>query len=198
MLGSPEKSFNHWLCHLLAMWLQENSFDFWGAWWSGLESQMIRILQLEVSQIHSSKCKRWLIAAGNRLPCLPTSIYWQLQLRLFVCPITHPKKGNILIAHIDFVSGIWGAWKRTGNFLQSLHVLESISEVGKKQSKVYCAVNKPSRHREAVRDSHHPILVLRDFPCSSVGKESACNAEERGSILGSGRCPGKGNGNPLQ
>ena len=29
-------------------------------------------------------------------------------------------------------------------------------------------------------------------------KESACNAEDLGWIPGSGRSPGKGNGNPLQ
>ena len=32
----------------------------------------------------------------------------------------------------------------------------------------------------------------------SVGKESACNAGDPGSIPGSGRCPGEGNGYPLQ
>ena len=36
------------------------------------------------------------------------------------------------------------------------------------------------------------------FPHSSVGKESACNAGDQGSIPGSGRSPGEGNGNPLQ
>ena len=36
------------------------------------------------------------------------------------------------------------------------------------------------------------------FPCSSVGKESACNAGDQGSVPGSGRSPGEGNGNPLQ
>ena len=35
-------------------------------------------------------------------------------------------------------------------------------------------------------------------PRSSVGKESACNAEDWGSIPGLGRSPGEGNGNPLQ
>ena len=35
------------------------------------------------------------------------------------------------------------------------------------------------------------------FPCSSVGKESACNAGDPDSIPGSGRSPGEGNGNPL-
>ena len=34
--------------------------------------------------------------------------------------------------------------------------------------------------------------------CSSVGKESACNAGDLGSIPGSGRSPGEGHGNPLQ
>ena len=32
----------------------------------------------------------------------------------------------------------------------------------------------------------------------SDGKESACNVGDLGSILGSGRSPGKGNGCPLQ
>ena len=36
------------------------------------------------------------------------------------------------------------------------------------------------------------------FPLSSVGKESACNAGDPGSIRGSGRYPAEGNGNPLQ
>ena len=36
------------------------------------------------------------------------------------------------------------------------------------------------------------------FPGGSEGKESACNAGDLGSIPGSGRSPGGGNGNPLQ
>ena len=43
----------------------------------------------------------------------------------------------------------------------------------------------------------HPL----GFPDGSVGKESACNAGDTGdagSLLGSGRSPGGGNGNPLQ
>ena len=37
-----------------------------------------------------------------------------------------------------------------------------------------------------------------DFPGGSDGKESACNAGDHGSIPGSGKSPGEGNGNPLQ
>ena len=36
------------------------------------------------------------------------------------------------------------------------------------------------------------------FPGGADGKESARNAGELGSIPGSGRSPGEGNGNPLQ
>ena len=36
------------------------------------------------------------------------------------------------------------------------------------------------------------------FPCSSVGKESACNAGDLGSITGLESSPGEGNGNPFQ
>ena len=36
------------------------------------------------------------------------------------------------------------------------------------------------------------------FPGGSNGKESACNAEDLGSIHGSGRSLGEGNGNSFQ
>ena len=44
------------------------------------------------------------------------------------------------------------------------------------------------------------MLVLEglNFPGSSDGKVSAYNAGDPGSIPGSGRSPGEGNGNPLQ
>ena len=37
--------------------------------------------------------------------------------------------------------------------------------------------------------------IYISFPCSSVGKESACNAGDLGSISGLGRSPGEENGN---
>ena len=42
------------------------------------------------------------------------------------------------------------------------------------------------------------IYSFSGFPHSSFGKESACNAGDLGSIPGSGRSSGEGNGNPLQ
>ena len=42
-----------------------------------------------------------------------------------------------------------------------------------------------------------PLTIL-GFPRGSDGKESACSARDVGSIHGSGRSPGEGNGHPLQ
>ena len=39
---------------------------------------------------------------------------------------------------------------------------------------------------------------MTGFPGGSEGKASACNARDPGSIPGSGRSPGEGNGTPLQ
>ena len=41
-------------------------------------------------------------------------------------------------------------------------------------------------------------IAVSGFPDSSVGKESACNAGDSGSLPGSGRSPGEGKGYPLQ
>ena len=40
--------------------------------------------------------------------------------------------------------------------------------------------------------------VPKGFPGGSEDKASACNVGDLGSIPGSGRSPGEGNGNPLQ
>ena len=42
------------------------------------------------------------------------------------------------------------------------------------------------------------ILILFSFPGGSVVKNPPANAGDTGSIPGSGRCPRRGNGNPLQ
>ena len=42
------------------------------------------------------------------------------------------------------------------------------------------------------------VTVLLDFPDSSVGKESACNAGDLGLIPGLERSPGEGHSYPLQ
>ena len=46
--------------------------------------------------------------------------------------------------------------------------------------------------------SQYKNTINSSLNCSSVRKASACNAEDPGSMPGSGRSPGEGNGNPLQ
>ena len=54
----------------------------------------------------------------------------------------------------------------------------------------FCAPN-------AAGTSLIPGLGTMVFPESSVDKESACSTGDSGSVPGSGRSPGEGNGNPL-
>ena len=43
-----------------------------------------------------------------------------------------------------------------------------------------------------------PTLMAEGFPSGSDVKVSVCNVGDLGSIPGLGRCPGEGNGSPLQ
>ena len=50
----------------------------------------------------------------------------------------------------------------------------------------------------AITSSSRNYKKYKGFPGGSDSKESACNAGDQGSIPGSGRSPGEGNGYPLQ
>ena len=51
---------------------------------------------------------------------------------------------------------------------------------------------------QAFKEINWDYYSQMGFPDSSVGKESACNAGDLGSIPGSERSPGEGKGYPLQ
>ena len=55
-----------------------------------------------------------------------------------------------------------------------------------------------SRESGGKTDFEGHFLFVMDFPCGSVGKESACNAGDLGLIPGLGRSPGEGKGYSLQ
>ena len=55
-----------------------------------------------------------------------------------------------------------------------------------------------SQGRRAVGGGCHNIYSGSPWLRGEAGKEFACNAGDAGSIPGSGRSPGEGNGNPLQ
>ena len=55
----------------------------------------------------------------------------------------------------------------------------------------------PPRHSSQLR-FWYGLQAREGFPGGSDGKVSVCSAGDPGSIPGSGRSPGEGNGNPLQ
>ena len=61
----------------------------------------------------------------------------------------------------------------------------------------FCSTSSPAFDVVRVSYFSHSKRCV-GFPGSSDGKESAYNAGDPGSIPGSGRSPGEGNGNPLQ
>ena len=68
---------------------------------------------------------------------------------------------------------------------------------------VFKLLNLPISHKEDVYINctllyYNGSIHRLGFPHSSVSKESACNAEVLGSIPGSEKSPGEGNGNLLQ
>ena len=52
--------------------------------------------------------------------------------------------------------------------------------------------------RLSIIKKYMKLIIIWRFPGGSAGKESACNQGDWGSISGSGRFPGEGNGNLLQ
>ena len=60
-----------------------------------------------------------------------------------------------------------------------------------------CVIDFNNKVWESVKFGSQYVTYW-EFPDSSVGKESACNAGDPGSIPGSGRSAGEGIGYPLQ
>ena len=54
-------------------------------------------------------------------------------------------------------------------------------------------ITAPHSHNSELQESTDEL----GFPGGSVGKESACNAGDEGSVPGSGRVPGEEHGNPF-
>ena len=61
-----------------------------------------------------------------------------------------------------------------------------------------CRILELKIHIFQVFNAFSYTTYFPDFPGGSDGKASVYNAGDPGSIPGSGRSPGEGNGNPLQ
>ena len=60
---------------------------------------------------------------------------------------------------------------------------------------MFYALNNNGERKQSITPDFPGVL---GFPGGSVSKESACNSGDQGSIPGSGRSDGEGNGIPLQ
>ena len=67
---------------------------------------------------------------------------------------------------------------------------------GQKEEVICCLLKEPIN----IKGNRHTNCLTQtgEFPGSSAGKESDCNAGDPGLIPGSGSSLGEGNGNPLQ
>ena len=63
---------------------------------------------------------------------------------------------------------------------------------------MYKNLSLKTREIKDISMNFKPQKLTRGFSSGSVVKESACNVGVAGSILGLGRSPGGGHGNPLQ
>ena len=102
----------------------------------------------------------------------------------------------------------------TNKILITFYVLFSLflEWIGQGTAELTCCMNCPCRHGSCPRwcqgkEGEGKFLstfirehgtTSRGFPGGSVDRESACNAGDLHFIPGSGRSPGKENGNPLQ
>ena len=64
--------------------------------------------------------------------------------------------------------------------------------------KSLCDILKWWKYASGEHSNCQGLVKGYELPCSSDGKESACNVGDPGSVPGLGRSPGEGNGNPIQ
>ena len=98
-----------------------------------------------------------------------------------------------------------GTWSKNLSFMSSL-VCPLVNDISPKE--LFTRLRHPHLDLACSPINRNEVLhcslcpknkyMVTHFCHSSVGKESACNAGDPGSIPGSGRSPGEGNGNPLQ
>ena len=141
----------------------------------------------------------WL--AQGESPQLPEGLAWKGLLWSGVpCPVwgTGGPQGCFFKGAASHSTGLWGLflYQRSSSFL-----LKFVVRTGFWNALGMCFFFPSSLGLTLitrwVRCSASPP-GSRIFPGGSDGKDSACNVGDPGSIPGSGRSPGEGNGNPLQ
>ena len=115
------------------------------------------------------------------VPYIFSNLWWSLQDLVMSGDETNHKDGLFNFSHLGQDLNVKC---RQSNF----KVCKSYFDSFKKTLEV----------RGHVAGRHEEDKTLKGFPDGSAGKESACNAEDTGSVPGLRRSPGEGNGNPLR
>ena len=101
---------------------------------------------------------------------------------------------NLHFSHL-FQSGLQVTQSATRGSWLLMITFQSIDKGKKRHSS---GLRSLSQDADVTKNQKPSLSQLKGFPGGSEVKASARNAEDPGSIPGSGRSPGEGNGNPLQ
>ena len=168
-------------------------------WWEGAKRTQPPILcsWALTNPLFTNPCR-------NGLKSLPRNLVWSHTLSHPASPAS-PGTRNMGLAELSSQCPSWGTWPRKTSWVKgawsqapwrTCHpALQRISTQE--------ASSGPEQWDASYVECdlfifNWKIIAPQGFPDGSDGKESACGTEDQGSISGSGRSPGEGNGNPLQ
>ena len=119
---------------------------------------------------------------------------------IFVSLYTYIREGNgipLQYSCLENPRNRGARWAAVYGVTQSRTRLKRFSS-----SSIHVYLNHFAVYLKLLKLAHCKLTIQKKggkgFPGDSDRKESACNAGDPGSVPGSGRSPGEGNGNPLQ
>ena len=198
--------FKLWLCysllqiHFSEQWFHLKLKDDNSTFFS-LVKHIVRVCMLNCVQLF------------NSMDCSPpgSSVHGILQARIlewiaisFSRGSSQPRNGTLIPALVGrfFITKSPGKPKTHSNSAYLMKLLSGSNEPSRMAGTYYQLTDDCLHIIIALTHIKMPIFIFHlhyykewCFPCSSVGKESACNTGDLGSISGSGRSPGERNGN---
>ena len=159
------------------------AFQLW--YWRTLESPLDCS---EIQPVHPKGNQSWIFIGKTEVEA-ETPILWPPDAKNWLIGKDHDAGKDWRQEKEETTEDERVGWNHWLNGLES----EQALGVGDGQGSLDCC--SPWAHKELDMTKLNWFVVTYG---SSDGKESACNVADLGSIPGSGRSPGEGNGNPLR